>query len=113
MTGGGPWFSHGRGLERKETAMRRCFATLALSAVLVICCRPAAGQASFGESFDAVGATAAGQDGPQNLINAGWAFRNQSNSRGSTVWRQGTWLNDSIAPNAGAGYLASNADWDA
>src|SRR5262245_19513951 len=93
--------------------MRRFSATLALSAVLGFWCQHAAGQASFGESFDAVGATAAGQDGPQSLINAGWMFRNQSNARVSTVWRQGTNLTDSITPNAGAGYLASNADWDA
>jgi hypothetical protein len=71
------------------------------------------GQASFSESFDAVGSTPSGQDGPQALAAAGWIFRNQSNARVSTVWRQGTWLADSIVPNAGAGFLASNANWAA
>src|SRR5262245_5443062 len=71
------------------------------------------GQANFAEAFDAVGPTQAGQAGPQNPHAGGWQFRNQSNARVATNWRQGTGLADGFQPNGGSGFLACNADWDA
>jgi hypothetical protein len=68
----------------------------------------AAAQARFAENFDNVGPTNIGQDGPQNLINQGWIFRNQSYPRGARSWHDGylpevgAWP----APQSGPGYIA-------
>ena len=59
------------------------------SAVLLFSAPAAVAQANFTESFDNVGPTNTGQDGPQNLINRGWIFRNQSSPRGATTWHDG------------------------
>ena len=70
---------------------------------------PALAQANFTENFDNVGPTNAGQDGPQNLIDRGWIFRNQSSPRGSTTWHNGYLPSVNPiypAPQAGAGYMA-------
>jgi hypothetical protein len=40
-------------------------------------------QANYVQAFDNNGTVQAGQDGPQDLINAGWSFRNQSSPVGS------------------------------
>ena len=57
-------------------------------------------QASFVESFDTLTATSG--TGPDNLVAAGWVFRNQSEPVGETDWYDG-WL---FSPYAGSGYLA-------
>jgi hypothetical protein len=79
------------------------------SAAFLLSAAPALAQANFTENFDAVGPTNTGQDGPQNLINRGWIFRNQSSPRGSTTWHNGYLpeVNPIYpAPQAGAGYMA-------
>ncbi len=76
---------------------------------LLLSANPAMAQASFTENFDNVGPTNSGQDGPQNLINRGWIFRNQSNPRGTSTWHDGYLpSSNSIwpAPQSGAGYMA-------
>ena len=57
-------------------------------------------QADFHESFDDVGPTSG--TGPDNLVAAGWEFRNQSEPLGVTGWYDGYLF----APYAGSGYLA-------
>ena len=74
---------------------------MAVSAVI-----QAQGQASFYESFDNVGPTNPGQDGPASLIAAGWIFRNQSAPVGTQSWMQGATLPGYPLPHHGAGYLA-------
>jgi hypothetical protein len=76
---------------------------------LLLSATPAKAQANFSETFDNVGTTNAGQDGPQNLITRGWIFRNQSSPRGTTSWHDGylpsvnpIWP----SPQSGAGYMA-------
>ncbi|HKQ52026.1 MAG TPA: Calx-beta domain-containing protein [Pyrinomonadaceae bacterium] len=81
----------------------------ALCACLLFQPRPARAQAGFVESFDNVGTTSSGQDGPQNLISKGWSFRNQSSPKGATSWHNGyTPQQQSFwpSPQAGAGYVA-------
>jgi hypothetical protein len=43
--------------------------------------------ANFSEGFDNVGVNSGA--GPQNLINQGWIFRNQSDAPGTPVWQKG------------------------
>lgn len=57
-------------------------------------------QASFVETFDAVGPPAG--DGPAGLIAKGWIFKNQSQPKGPSGWFQGGTL---MTPFEGAGYL--------
>jgi hypothetical protein len=62
--------------------------------------------ANFSEGFDSVGPTTGA--GPQNLINQGWIFRNQSQPAGVTVWRQGrNYSFPCFTPQGGSGYLAN------
>src|SRR5215213_2652092 len=87
-----------------------------IAAVLAVLCacsllsaRTARAQASFVESFDNVGTTGSGQDGPQNLISRGWIFRNQSSPKGATSWHNGYTPDQQFgwpSPQAGAGYMA-------
>jgi hypothetical protein len=81
----------------------------ALCACLLFSIAPAQAQASFVESFDNVGTTNSGQDGPQNLISRGWIFRNQSSPKGATSWHNGYTPDVQSfwpSPQAGAGYMA-------
>lgn len=64
------------------------------------------GVANFFESFDDVGPTHSPSSGPENLINQGWIFRNQSNPLGVESWFQGYLGNGWPPPQAGAGYMA-------
>ncbi len=59
------------------------------------------GGANFSEHFDNNGPVQSGADGPQNLINQGWIFRNQSSPVGSGTWFTG--YNSWFPPQAGAG----------
>ena len=78
--------------------MRR---TLSFSLVMAASISLCAAQASYSEGFDTAGPVAAGQQGPSNLIAAGWIFRNQSQPLGT-----GTWHADANQPHGGAAYLA-------
>ena len=62
------------------------------------------GGANYSQHFDNNGPVQSGADGPQNLINQGWIFRNQSAPLGSGTWFTG--YNSWFPPQAGAGYLA-------
>lgn len=64
------------------------------------------GQASYFQSFDNVGPTQSPSTGPQNLINQGWIFRNQSSPLGNESWFQGYTISGWPQPQAGAGYMA-------
>jgi hypothetical protein len=67
--------------------------------------------ANFAEDFDNVGPTNGA--GPQNLINQGWLFRNQSQPAGVTVWRQGvSYQFPYFTPHTGSGYLSNYSSWD-
>src|SRR5215210_708605 len=96
-----------------QPAFNKFVKMAAILAVLYAYCllsaTPAQAQASFVESFDNVGPTNSGQDGPQNLISRGWIFRNQSSPKGATSWHNGYtpevqsgWP----SPQAGTGYMA-------
>jgi hypothetical protein len=82
---------------------------LAIIAALFSTANTAAAQATFVEGFDNVGPTKSAQVGPQNLINRGWIFRNQSSPIGQQSWHDG-YLPDANpiwpSPQAGAGYMA-------
>ncbi len=83
---------------------------VALCACSLLSAPTAQAQASFVESFDNVGTTGSGQDGPQNLISRGWIFRNQSSPKGATSWHNGytpaATQQNWPSPQAGAGYMA-------
>ncbi|HYE15089.1 MAG TPA: choice-of-anchor J domain-containing protein, partial [Pyrinomonadaceae bacterium] len=94
---------------RSRDFVRAAAALAAFCACLLFSPPPALAQANFVESFDNVGPTNSGQDGPQNLIGRGWVFRNQSSPRGATTWHHGYspdvqpgWP----SPQAGEGYVA-------
>jgi PKD repeat protein len=70
---------------------------------------PAVSGASFAEGFDDVGPTLPGQDGPSNLIAAGWIFRNQSQPQGPVSW-YGSDGGQSFNPHSGTGLMAN--DWN-
>jgi len=79
--------------------------------LVILTAGPAAGQANFAEGFDNVGPVLPGQDGPSNLVSAGWIFRNQSAPEGSESWFDGytpgsTGQQFWPQPQAGAGYVA-------
>ena len=81
----------------------------ALCAWTLLSAPPVRAQASFVESFNNVGTTGSGQDGPQNLISRGWIFRNQSSPKGATSWHKGYTPEQQFgwpSPQAGAGYMA-------
>lgn len=67
---------------------------------------PCLGQANFFESFDDVGPTQSPSSGPQNLIDQGWIFRNQSSPLGSQSWFQGFTGSGWPSPQGGTGYMA-------
>lgn len=82
---------------------------VALTATLLLSATATHAQASFVETLDNVGATGSPQTGPQNLINRGWIFRNQSSPLGATSWHEGNLPESNPiwpAPQAGAGYMA-------
>src|SRR5829696_8103079 len=94
-------------------ALNKFFKMAAILAALCACLlftpAPAQAQASFVESFDNVGTTGSGQDGPQNLISRGWIFRNQSSPKGATSWHNGYTPEQQFgwpSPQAGTGYMA-------
>src|ERR1051325_637089 len=62
--------------------------------------------ANFSENFENVGPTGSPGSGPQNLINQGWIFRNQSSPLGTESWFQGYTGYIWPPPQAGAGYMA-------
>ncbi len=85
----------------------RSLLSLAASGLIALALIPvgeALGGANFSQGFDNNGTVPPGADGPQNLINQGWIFRNQSLPVGSGTWHTG--YNDWFPPQAGAGYLA-------
>lgn len=65
--------------------------------------RAIAASASYSEGFEDVGPVDPGEDGPANLIAAGWIFRNQSEPRGTKGW-----FGLTGGAQAGNGYLAAN-----
>ncbi len=69
---------------------------------------PCLGQANYSAGFDNNAAVQSGADGPQNLISAGWIFRNQSAPLATGTWHNG--YNDWFAPQAGAGYLSVGSE---
>ena len=80
-----------------------------LSATLLLSATAANAQASYVENLDNVGTTSSSQTGPQNLINRGWVFRNQSSPRGATSWHTGNLPQTNNiwpSPQAGPGYMA-------
>lgn len=82
---------------------------VALSATLLLSAAAANAQASYVENLDNVGTTSSSQTGPQNLINRGWVFRNQSSPRGTTSWHTGNLPQTNNiwpSPQAGPGYMA-------
>jgi len=87
--------------------MKCDFRALAAAATLfvvnaVVC----AGQTVFYEGFEDVGPTPSPLTGPQNLMNQGWIFRNQSDPLGSSSWFEGFQGQGWPAPQSGAGYMA-------
>jgi hypothetical protein len=84
----------------------RCVVALLSS---LVCGSVAHAQGDFLETFDNVGETLEGQDGPTNLVSRGFIFRNLSSPRGATSWHDG-YLPDAQpfwpAPQAGPGYIA-------
>jgi hypothetical protein len=62
--------------------------------------------ANFFEGFEDVGPTRSPSSGPENLINQGWIFRNQSSPLGAESWFQGYIGSYWPPPQAGAGYMA-------
>jgi len=66
---------------------------------------PARAQGQFIETFDAVGVVQSGQDGPTDLIDQGWIFRNQSEPIGSNSWFAGSFH----TPQTGEGYLGADS----
>ncbi len=64
--------------------------------------------ADWFEGFNNNGPTLPGDDGPTNLIQAGWLFSNQSEPVGPTDWFDGSI--GYLPPQEGSGYLAANFD---
>src|SRR5678816_711786 len=62
--------------------------------------------ANYFEGFEDVGPTGSPDSGPQNLINQGWIFRNQSSPLGTDSWFQGYAGYIWPPPQAGSGYMA-------
>ena len=60
----------------------------------------------FFESFDDVGPTHSPTSGPQNLIDRGWIFRNQSSPLGEESWIQNYEGYYWPPPQSGTGYMA-------
>lgn len=81
------------------------FGSAAVAAIAFGASASAAPQASFVETFDAIGAVSPGADGPASLIGSGWIFRNQSAPKGGEGWKAGV----AFAPQAGAGYLGATS----
>ncbi|MEP0845306.1 MAG: hypothetical protein HRF50_00635 [Phycisphaerae bacterium] len=69
-------------------------------------CAPSLAQANYFQDFDNVGPTQSPSSGPQNLINQGWIFRNQSSPLGTQSWFQGYTGSGWPSPQAGGGYMA-------
>ncbi len=68
---------------------------------------PAFGQANFSETFENNGLVQPGEMGPENLINQGWIFRNQSNPVDGVAWFNGNGFGG--MPFEGAGYVSSSS----
>jgi len=64
-------------------------------------------QADFTEDFENAGPVNPGQQGPANLIAAGWIFRNQSDPVEAAAWYPGSGFGG--APFQGTGYLGSDS----
>ena len=81
--------------------------TLAAVAMALVCTlAPSAGaQADFAEDFENNGVDTI--NGPTNLINAGWIFRNQCDPVNGPAWYDGTDFGG--APFDGTGFLATDA----
>ncbi|MEQ8768471.1 MAG: hypothetical protein RL885_31490 [Planctomycetota bacterium] len=72
----------------------------------------ATAQVDFRESFENVGPADPAGEGPQNLIAAGWLFRNQSDQESGPAWYDGTQFGGT--PFEGNGYLEASSqatDW--
>ncbi|HYE02469.1 MAG TPA: GC-type dockerin domain-anchored protein [Phycisphaerales bacterium] len=68
-------------------------------------------QVRFSENFENVGPTSG--DGPVNLTNAGWIFRNQSSAPGINYWQQGDYIEDGYPAQSGIRFLTTATSWDA
>lgn len=67
----------------------------------------AVAQSNFSEGFENVGPVNPGEEGPANLIAAGWIFRNQSSPEVGPAWYDGDGFGGQ--PFEGSGYLASDS----
>ncbi len=67
----------------------------------------AAAQADYAEGFENNGTVKAGQWGPQNLIDKGWIFRNQSDPANGPAWYDGNGFGG--LPFDGDGYLQTDS----
>ncbi len=98
------------------TTIRTCVIVGIIAASSLIWGTPAArAQANFSEGFDNVGPVLPGQDGPSNLVAAGWIFSNQSAPAGTESWFDGytpgsTGVPYWPQPQASAGYVAVTSD---
>ncbi len=83
-------------------------AVIGAAAFLSLLVVPAAfAQADFTENFEDNGPVENGEWGPQNLIDRGWIFRNQSNPTNEPAWYDGNGFGGQ--PLEGQGYLQADS----
>ena len=90
-----------------RTRFGRSFGIAALSCALAAAPGVARAQASYAENFENAGPINGSDQGPSNLIAAGWIFRNQSDPAVGAAWFAGDGFGG--VPFEGAGYLSSDS----